>query len=128
MAAALGGCLGAPDLSSSPDPLVVTVEGTPAAPAASPERRAALADMRSKAEAAETASYPDVFQSDQTLRLASRPEPRSVAAAESIEAELAAIARRRSAAADPGEIAELEARAAELRRLAARRQGASLRR
>jgi hypothetical protein len=43
-----------------------------------------------------------------------------VAEAEAIEAELAAIARRRAATTDPVEIAALQARADELRRLAAR--------
>ena len=125
----LAGCVGAPDLDSSPDPLAVTLDSAgDAAGEASPQRAAAIAEMRSRGEAAETATYPDVFQSAQATRLARREEPRSVAEAETIEAELAAIAARRSAAVAPDEIAALEARAAELRRLAARGQAASLRR
>jgi hypothetical protein len=125
----LAGCLGVPDLEASRDPLVVTVEGeSRAGAAASPERLAAVAEMRAKGEAAEAAGFPDVFQSARTARLASREEPRSVADTEAIEAELADLARRRSRATSPGEIAELEARAEALRRLAARGQAQSLRR
>jgi hypothetical protein len=63
----------------------------------------------------------------QTLRLAAREEPRSVAEAQAIEAELAMIARRRAAAVDPAEIAALEGRARELRRLNAAEQAGEVR-
>jgi hypothetical protein len=119
---AVGACVATPD--PDVDPLVVT-ESSPAPQVnASPERAAAVAEMRAKALAAETAPYPDVFQAGQVARLAAREEPRPVAEVEAIELELAALARQRQRAGSPGELAALDARAAELRRLA-RRQGAS---
>lgn len=123
-----GGCLGPPELDAAADPLVVTEAGAPdTAGEMSPERAAAITEMRAKAAAAETTGYPDVFQSAQTGRLARREEPRPVSGADAIELELAALARQRGRATTPGEIATLEARAAELRRLGAQAQAASLR-
>ena len=125
----LGGCIGAPDLNSSADPLVVTETGTTSfAAAQSPERAAAVADMRVRAESAEAMPFPDPFQSARTAELATREEPRSVAAVEAIEAELAAIARQRQASVSPQEVAALEARARQLRRLAAQSQAGTMRR
>jgi hypothetical protein len=119
----LGGCLGTPDIEASSDPLVVSEAGTVSyAPEQSPERAAAVAEMRAAAVAGDARSYPDVFQAAQTARLVARPEPHSVARAEAIEAELDAIARRQAAAVNPAEIAALKARAEELRRLAAAAQ------
>lgn len=116
--------MGTPDLDSSSDPLVVTEAGTVSyAPQQSPERAAAVAEMRVRGEAGDALPYPDALQTAQTARLAARPEPHSVPEAEAIEAELAAIARRQAAAISPAEIAALKARAEELRRLAAARQG-----
>ena len=116
-------CVGSPDLDRGSDPLVVTEAGAvgyqPEQPA---ERAAAVAEMRASAEAGDLMPYPDAFQAAQAARLAARPEPYSVAEAEAIEAELAAIARRRAAATDPAELAALQARAEELRRLAAARR------
>jgi hypothetical protein len=83
-----------------------------------PERAAVIADMRAKAEAGDTMPFPDVYQTEQTNRLALRGEPRSVAEVQAIEAELSVIAQRRAATKDPSEIAALEKRAKELRRLA----------
>jgi hypothetical protein len=110
--AGLGGCLSGPDLDA---PAVVPA-------GQSPQRTAAVAEMREQATAGEALSFPDVFQREQTIRLAARAEPRPVASVEAIEAELAAIARREQAAVTPAEIAALKARAAELRRLAAAAQ------
>jgi hypothetical protein len=119
----LGGCLGAPDLDSTADPLVVTESGTVGyAAEQSPDRAAAVAEMRLQAEAGENMPYPDVFQTSQNTRLATREEPISVAGAAAIEAELADIARRQQAAISPAEIAYLKARAAELQLLAAQAQ------
>jgi len=67
--------------------------------------------------------FPDVYQTEQTNRLALRGEPRSVADVQAIEAELSVIAERRAATTDPREIAALEKRAKELRRLALASQG-----
>ena len=120
------GCAGYPDLDAGSDPLIVTETGTGRAEGdISAERSAAVAEMRAKAEAAETGRYPDVFRSEQTARLAAREEPRSVDDAEAIQSELAALAERRSVAAAPGEIAAMERRAAELRRLAVRARNAT---
>lgn len=126
LAAALGafflaGCMGGPGSGrlASSDPLVVTEDGI-AAGAMSPERAAAIAEIRAGAAAA-NASPPTETAAQQTIRLAAREEPRSLAEAQAIEAELALIAERR-AGASPGEVAALEARAAELRRLAAQTQ------
>ena len=88
----------------------------------SPERAAAVAQMRANATAGDILPYPDAFQREQTLRLAARPEPRSVMDSEAIQAELASIARREASAVTPQEIAALKARAAELQRLAAQAQ------
>jgi hypothetical protein len=122
-ALALCGCLGTPDIEGNSDALVVTEAGTVNyAAEQSPERAAAIAEMRAAAAAGELRPYPDAFQSAQTARLVARPEPHSVQRAEAIEAELEAIARRQAAAIDPAEIAALKARAEELRRLAAAAQ------
>jgi len=86
----------------------------------SPERAAALAGMRAEM-AAVNSTAPAESPVQQTMRLAGREEPRSLAEVEAIEAELALVAKRR-ANAGPGEIAALEARASELRRLAAAAQ------
>jgi len=119
----LGGCLGPPDLEAGADPLVVTEAGTVSyAAEPSPERAAAIADMRLQAEAGEAMPYPDVFQTERNARLAARQEPMPVADVLAIQAELADIARRRQAAVSPAEIAYLKARAAELQRLAASAQ------
>ena len=122
----LAGCLGMPSVETAGDPLVITAEGQAAAPAsASPERLAAVADIRARAAAAGASPHPVALQDDRTSRLAARPEPRSVPDVLAIEAELALIAERRAAGAGPAEIAELEARAAELRRLAAAARAAN---
>jgi hypothetical protein len=73
--------------------------------------------MRAKAEAAK-ASAPLEMPTEQAIRLSTRAEPRSLAEAQAIEAELALIAERR-VGASPAEVATLEARALQLRRLAA---------
>ena len=83
-----------------------------------PERAAAIADMRAQAEAGDAMPFPDVYQTEQTNRLALRGEPRSIAEVQAIEAELTVIAERRAATTDPREIAALDKRAKELRRLA----------
>ena len=95
--------------------------------ASTPERRAAIAEMRAKGEAGEAAAFPEVFQEQRMTELAARPEPRAVADVAAIEAELAAIARQRERAQSPAALASLEARAAELRRLAAAAQAGSIR-
>jgi hypothetical protein len=123
LALGLAACVGSPDLDSGSDPLVVTEAGAVSyAPEQSAERAAAVAEMRARAEAGDLLPYPDAFQGAQAARLAARPEPYSVPEAETIEAELAAIARQRAATTDPAEIAALQARAEELRRLAAARR------
>lgn len=114
------GC--APDIDARNDALVVTDGGTTGYNGTeSPERTAAVAEMRVNAEAGDILPYPGAFQSEQTRQLAARDEPRAVSEADSIEAELAAIARRQASAISPQEIAALKAREAELRRLAAQR-------
>jgi hypothetical protein len=105
------------------DPLV-TENGA----ALSPERAAAVAEIRAQAEASEALSFPAAFESSQTARLAEREEPRTVGDVQAIEAELQLIAERRAAASDPAEVAALEARALELRRLAASQQSGAMRR
>ena len=123
LALLLGGCLGAPDLNTTADPLVVTASGTVSyAAEQSPDRAAAVAEMRLRAEASEDMPYPDVFQRAQNARLATREEPISVSDVAAVQAELADIARRQQAAVSPAEIAYLKARAAELQRLAAQAQ------
>lgn len=118
-----GSCLGPPDLETGSDPLVVTE--TQASASVSPERAAAVAEMRNKAEAAESVAYPPAFQAERTRRFAAREEPRAVREAEAIEGELSALAAGRANASSPGEIAAMEARAAELRRLRAQAQAAA---
>ena len=115
-----GSCLGPPDLDTGSDPLVVTEAAT--GKAVSPERAAAIAEMREKGAAAESAGYPPAFQTDRTRRFAAREEPRAVSEAEAIERELATVAAQRKNLASPDEIAAMEARAAELRRLRAQAQ------
>ncbi len=107
---ALSGCLGVPNLKA-----------TAALPAdVTPERAAAIAEIRAQAAAGDKGHYPNVFQSERTMRLAAREEPLSVADVEAIQVELTLIAEKRAAATDAREIAALEARARELRRLALR--------
>lgn len=110
LAAALAGCVGIPGMNPEATSAV--------APATSPERAAAVAEMRARAEAGDSMPFPDVFQSAQVTRLALREEPRSVPDVQAIEAELTIIAERRAASRDATEIAALDARARELRRLA----------
>ena len=90
----LAGCIGGPDLEASGDPVVVTETGAVSyAPPQSPERAAAVAEMRAQAVAGETMPYPDVFQTARrhAARRARRAAARSPTSA-AIEAELAAIA------------------------------------
>jgi hypothetical protein len=124
----LAGCLAGPDLDAPSDPMVVTEAGevTYAEPQ-SPERAAAIAEIRAQAAAGDLMGYPDAFQTAQTTRLAAREEPRPVVDVDAIQAELAAIARRQAAARSPQEIAALKARAAELQRLAAAAQARTAR-
>lgn len=84
----------------------------------SPERAAAIAEMRAQAAAGDQMPYPDAFQAEQTARLVVREEPRTLADVQSIEAELTLVAERRAASRDPSEIAALDERARQLRRLA----------
>lgn len=107
LAAALSGCLKVGDESAS----------LAASGAISPERAAAVAEMRALAAAGDRMRYPSVFQSERMIQLAGRAEPRPTTEVEAIETELTLIAERRAASADPGEIAALEARARELRKL-----------
>jgi hypothetical protein len=107
---ALSACTALRSFDPDGEPVPVT--------AASPERAAALADMRAQAEAGDTMPFPDAFQAEQSQRLALRDEPRSVPEVQAIQTELALIAERRAATRDPREIAALDARAKELRRLA----------
>jgi hypothetical protein len=100
--------MGTPDLGQS----------TPVAGNVSPERAAAIAEMRAQAEAGDSMPYPDVFQAEQTARLVARQEPRDVIDVQAIEAELTLIAEQREATRDPREIAALDERARQLRRLA----------
>jgi hypothetical protein len=120
--------LAGPDLDAPSDPMVVTQAGavTYAEPQ-SPERAAAIAEIRAQAAAGDVMDYPDAFQSAQSARLAAREEPRPVADVDAIQAELAAIARRQAAARSPQEIAALKARATELQRLAAAAQARTAR-
>jgi len=114
---ALSGCMGSPDLG----------ENAPVAATVSPERAAAIADMRAQAEAGDSMPYPDVFQAEQTARLTARAEPLPVADVQAIEAELVLIAEQRSRATDPSEIAALDERARQLRKLALARGAGDLR-
>lgn len=93
----------------------------------SPERTGAVSEMRAKAEAGDAMLAPDVFQPEQTARLATRPEPKPLDDVATIEAELADIAERQRNAVAPGELAALKARAEELRRIAATARAGSLR-
>lgn len=120
-----GGCTAIPGHESS-DPLVVTESGAGSA-GMTPERAAAVAEIRAQAEASGAQPFQDALQTEQTTRLAAREEPRSVGEVQAIEAELLLIAERRAAASDPAELAALEARARELQRLAADQQPAALR-
>jgi hypothetical protein len=109
LAVLLIGCLGVPDVDQYE---------TAAVTATSPERAAAIAEMRAQAAAGDQMPYPDAFQAEQTARLVAREEPRSLADVQGIEAELAQIADRRARSNDPSEIAALDQRARQLRRLA----------
>ena len=117
----LGGCFG-PDLDAGADSLVAQEAQI------SPERLAAKADIRRRAEAAEKQPYPDPFQAGRSARLATRAEPRTVRDVASIQAELAAIALLQQTATTPEEIAELDARAAALRDAAVAEQAGRARR
>ena len=97
LAVALSGCMGAPDLGQAP------IAGT-----VSPERAAAIAEMRAQAEAGDSMPYPDVFLAEQTARLTARVEPLPVADVQAIETELTLIAEQRALARDPSEIAALD--------------------
>lgn len=108
LALLLTGCLGVPDVDQQ----------EAAVTASSPERAAAIAEMRAQAAAGDQMPYPDAFQAEQTARLVLRDEPRSLGDVQEIEAELALIADRRAASNDPSEIAALDQRARQLRRLA----------
>ncbi len=114
LAVFLTGCLGVPD-NYQPVPVTAT----------SPERAAAVAEMRAQAAAGDQMPYPDAFQAQQTARLVVRDEPRSLGGVEEIQAELAQIADRRAASRDPNEIAALDQRARQLRRLALAAAGAN---
>ncbi len=109
LAVLLTGCLGVPDVDQYESAAVT---------ATSPERAAAIAEMRAQAAAGDQMPYPDAFQVEQTTRLVVRDEPRSLGDVQEIEAELALIADRRAASNDPSEIAALDQRARQLRRLA----------
>jgi hypothetical protein len=114
LAVLLTGCLGVPDNYS------------PASTAAvSPERAAAIAEMRAQAAAGDQMPFPDAFQSEQTARVVVRDEPRSLGGVQEIQAELAQIADRRARSTDPSEIAALDQRARQLRRLALAAAGAA---
>src|SRR5262245_49167742 len=115
LAAALAGCSTLSVLRQPAEPVAVA--------STNPERAAVIADMRAKAEAGDAMPFPDVYQTEQTNRLALRGEPRSVGEVQAIESELSVIAERRARTTDPREIAALDARAKELRRLALARQG-----
>ncbi len=108
-ALALCGCFGIPDIQAAGDPL--------GGPGASPERSAAVAEMRAEAAEGDHMRYPPVFQEDQVTRLAARSEPMSTAEADSLKAELEAISTARQATTDTTQIALLDAREEELRRL-----------
>ena len=110
LAAMLAGCSSMSILRPPAEPVAVA--------STNPERAAAVADMRARAEAGEAMPFPDAYQSEQTTRLALRGEPRSVADVQAIEAELTVVAERRAATTAPQEIAALDKRAKELRRLA----------
>jgi hypothetical protein len=121
LAVPLGGCFG-PDLASQP-----LVASEPGAAPPTPERVAAVAEIRAKGDAADNLPYPDAFQAEQTARLAVRPEPRPASDVAGIEAELAAIALLQENASTAEERAELQARADALRRKAAEDQAGRVR-
>ncbi len=110
LALALAGCLGVAGLERSGQPAPIA--------AASPERAAAVAEMRAQAEAGNGMPFPNTFPAEQTARLAAREEPRPVAEVQAIQAELTLIAEQRAATSDASTIAALDKRAKELRRLA----------
>lgn len=105
----LGGCFGYPDLDSP--------QALAPGPGVSPERAAAIAEMRAEASAGDDLPYPKVYQRERTLRLAERSEPLAVREVEEIKAEMTTIAAARAVATDPNEIAALDQRAEELRQL-----------
>jgi hypothetical protein len=107
LAGLLAGCFGYPQVDSP----------TALAPGVSPERAAAVAEMRAEAAAGDTMRYPKVYRMDRTLALAARPEPRSTSEVDELKAELSTIAAARAVATDPNEIASLDQRAADLRLL-----------
>jgi hypothetical protein len=109
LCAALSGCLGMPDLSST--------GAIPADGEAANERAAAVAEMRAEAANVDHLPYPDAFLAGQTTRLAAREEPMTEAQVEAIQTELAAIAAQRAQTTNTQEIAALETRARELRKL-----------
>ena len=82
--------------------------------AADTRRTAAVAEMRAKAETAETSPYPSIAAQQSSAF----PPPQSVADIAAQQAELELLAKRRSGAVGAAELARLEARAVELRRLA----------
>ena len=123
------GCLGPPDLDGSADPLVVTEATVPGASIGPPpQRAAAIAEMRAKAEAGETMPFPDVYQAAQTTRLAARPEPKPLDEVATLQSELAAVAERLRTADNSALIPALKRREAELRRLLAAAQAGVRRR
>jgi len=82
--------------------------------AADARRSAAVAEMRAKAESADTSPYPSIAPQQSSAF----PPPQSVADIAAQQAELELLAKRRSGAVSAAELARLEARAVELRRLA----------
>jgi len=109
-------------------PSAAAVPAAPRAADAKPTREEVVAEMRAEAEARAEQGYPDVFEAERTAELAKRPEPRGAPEVESIEAELALIAKRRETTTSEQEIAALEARARELQRLAEAAAATPLRR
>ncbi|HSM42340.1 MAG TPA: hypothetical protein VK862_16440 [Afifellaceae bacterium] len=115
LCAALSGCAGSQAVTGA-------LQEPAAEPAQSPERAAAVAEIRQKAEAAaaqQTGEAPDVYQTHGPATVRAR----SYGEVKAIEAELRAIAE---ASKRPGSVAELEAlrrRAAYLEEL--RRKSAS---
>ena len=122
LAPLLAGCFG-PDL----DPAAPMI-AKPGAPPPSPERVAAVAEIRQRSSAADDLPYPDAYQAQQSARLAARVEPRPASDAAEIEAELAAIAQLQQTASTPEERAELQMRADALRLRAAEDQAGRIRR
>jgi hypothetical protein len=116
-AALLSACTNLPALDA--DTVIARADAEAGPP--SPERAAALAEIRARAEAGAEMPFPDVFRADTTAALAARGEPLTMAEVQAIRAELAFIAERRAATTDAMELAALDARAQELRRLMAAR-------